>query len=51
MKFNSRKSKIMVVGKKEGGMSWKIGEEIMEEGEELCTWMCGLIGNYEVMST
>ena len=34
MKFNSRKSKIMVVGKREGGMSWKIGEEIMEEVEE-----------------
>ena len=29
MKFNRRKSKIMVVGKREGGMSWKIGEEIM----------------------
>ena len=28
MKFNSRKSKIMVVGKSEGGTSWKI-EEIM----------------------
>ena len=34
MKFNSRKSTIMVVGKREGGMSWKIGEEIMEEVEE-----------------
>ena len=34
MKFNSRKSMIMVVGKREGGMSWKIGEEIMEEVEE-----------------
>ena len=33
MKFNSRKSTIMVVGKREGGMSWKIGEEIMEEVE------------------
>ena len=33
-KFNSRKSKIMVVGKREGGTSWKIGEEIMEEVEE-----------------
>ncbi len=31
MKFNSRKSKIMVVGKRVGGTSWKIGEEIMEE--------------------
>ena len=29
MKFNSRKCKIVVVGKREG-MSWKIGEEIME---------------------
>ena len=33
MKFNGR-SKIMVVGKREGGMSWKIGEEVMEEVEE-----------------
>ena len=31
MKLNSRKSMIMVVGKREGGTSWKIGEEIMEE--------------------
>ena len=31
-------------------MSWKIGEEIMVEVEE-CTWGCGLIGNYEVVST
>ena len=31
MKFNSRKSKIMVVLMREGGKSWKIGEEIMEE--------------------
>ena len=29
MKFNSRKSKIGVVWKREGGTSWKIGEEIM----------------------
>ena len=34
MKFNNRKSKIMVVGKREGGTSWKIDEEIMEEVEE-----------------
>ena len=34
MKFNSRKGKIMVVGKKEYGTSWKTGEEIMEEVEE-----------------
>ena len=33
MKFNNRKSKIMVVGKKDG-MNWKIGEEIMEEVEK-----------------
>ena len=31
MKFNCRKSKTMVLEKKEGGVSWKIGEEIMEE--------------------
>ena len=31
MEFNSRKSKIMVVGKSESGTSWKIGEEVMEE--------------------
>ena len=37
MKFNSRKSKIMVVEKKEGGTSWKIGEEIMEV-KNLSTW-------------
>ena len=46
MKLNSRKSKIMVVGKQEGGTSWKIGDEIMEEVEES---VCSLIGNYEVM--
>ena len=34
MKLNSRKSKVMVVGKKETGVSWKIGEGIMEEIEE-----------------
>ena len=34
MKFNTRKGKIMVVGKREGGTSWKIGEEIMEEVEQ-----------------
>ena len=50
MKFNSRKSKIMVMGKRKSGMSWKIGEEIMEEVEE-CTCGCGLVENYEVMST
>ena len=34
MKFNSRKSKIVVIGRREGGTSWKIGEEIMVEVEE-----------------
>ena len=34
MKFISRKSKIMVVGKRKGETSWKIGEVIMEEVEE-----------------
>ena len=34
MKLNSRKSKIMVGVKREGGASWKIGEEIMKEVEE-----------------
>ena len=33
MKLHRRKSKIMIVGKKEGGTSWKI-DEIMEEVEE-----------------
>ena len=34
MKFNSRKSKVRVVGKREVGVSWKIGEEIVKEVEE-----------------
>ncbi len=34
MKFNSRKNKVMVVGKREVGVSWEIGEEIVEEVEE-----------------
>ena len=34
VKFNSRKNKVMVVGKRESGGSWKIGVEIMEEVEE-----------------
>ena len=34
MKFNSRKSKAMVVGKRKSGGSCKIGEDIMEEVEE-----------------
>ena len=50
IKFNSRKNKIMVVGKREGEKSWKIGEEIMRR-QKNCTWMSGLIGNYEVVST
>ena len=48
MKFNSKKSNIMVVGKREGEMSWKISRETMEEIGEL---VCGLKGNYEVLST
>ena len=48
MNFNSRKSKIMVVGKREGGKSRKIGEEIMEE-VEVFKYLGK--GNYEVMST
>ena len=34
-KINSRKSKIMVVRKREGEMSGKIGEELMEEVVEI----------------
>ena len=34
MKFISRKRKVMVVGKREAGVSWEIGEEIVEEVEE-----------------
>ena len=34
MKFNMRKSKVVLVEKWEG-VSWKIGEEIVEEVEEL----------------
>ena len=34
MKFNRRKSKVMVVEKREAGVSWKIGEEIVEGVEE-----------------
>ena len=33
IKFNNKKGKIMLVGKREGGTSWKIGEEAMEEVE------------------
>ena len=49
MKFNSRKSKVMVVGKREAEVSWKTGEEIVEEVKELSTYKCGLIGSYKVM--
>ena len=31
----SRKNKGMVVGKREAGVSWKIGEEIVEEVKEI----------------
>ena len=31
VKFNSRKTTLMVVGKRETGVSWKIGDEIVEE--------------------
>ena len=34
MEFNSGMSKVKVVGKREAGMSCKIGEEIVEEVEE-----------------
>ena len=30
MKFNSGKSKVMVVGKREAGGSWEIGGEMVE---------------------
>ena len=42
MEFNSRKSIIFVVRKREGGTCWKIGEEIMELVEEfkfLVVWL------------
>ena len=37
MKFNSGKSKVMVVEKREAGMSWKIGKKILEELESSST--------------
>ena len=51
-RFNARKSKVMVVGKKNSGEKWKIGDEEMEEVEsfkylgvwfdqrmrEMCSW-------------
>ena len=42
MKFNTRKSKVMVMGKREAGVSGKIGKEIVEEVEEfkyLVVWV------------
>ena len=49
MKFNSRKGKVMVVGKREAGVSWKIGDEIVEEVEGFKYLGVLLIGSYEVM--
>ena len=40
-----------VVGKREGGISWKIGEEMLEKAEEFNYLGCGLKGSYKVMST
>ena len=41
MKFNSRKSKVMAVGKREAGVSWKIDEEVeaVEEFKYLDIWV------------
>ena len=51
-KLNSRKSKVMVVGKREAGVSGKIGEEIVEEVEEfkyLAVWVDKMIrGNVQL---
>ena len=49
MKINNRKSQVMmVVGKMAPRVIWMIGEEIVDEAEELkCE--CVLIGSYEVM--
>ena len=49
MNFNSRKSKVNVVGKREAGASLKIGEEIVAEVGEFKYLECGLIGSYKVM--
>ena len=38
MKLNSRKSKIMVVWKREAGLIWRIGEKIVEDVEVLRSW-------------
>ena len=51
MKFNSRKSKIMVVVKREVGTSWKVGEGIMEEVEKFRYLGVWFVGSYKVMST
>ena len=37
MKFNSRKSKVMVVGKRETRVSWKMGQKVVEEVESSST--------------
>ena len=41
MKFNRRKSKVIVVEKREAGVSWKIGEEmkVVEEFKYLGVWV------------
>ena len=39
----------MVVGKRKAGVSWKIGEEIVEEVEKFKYLECRLIGRYVVM--
>ena len=43
MRFNSRKSKVMV-GKRKVGASWKIGEEIVEDVEELAKHLNRSVG-------
>ena len=48
-KFNSIKSKVMVVGKREAGVSWKIGEEEIEEFKYFGVWVDRkLPGNIQV---
>ena len=37
-RFNAKKSKVMVVGKKNSGEKWKIGDEEMEEVESFKYW-------------
>ena len=41
MKFNSRKSKVLILGKMEAGVSWKIGEEVVKEMKSSSTLECG----------